>query len=212
MLVSSGPRSLADGHCSRLAYSYLRQTRARAERRGHVLQFRRMRHGCGVNGNCFSHSPVFHGHDFFPATTQPGRRPVDVASERPLILSDHTLADRTGLNHAMGHESLGCSSASALLLETGRGGRTRLFPTKRMKVGSTTQFGKTFTFFLCLFPAACAAGFVLQGGQGKRVLGPGSAWRTCTCIKITSSQPACSGALGCRELARLDVSRSFVHG
>jgi len=115
--------------------------------------------------------PRFHRLYFFPATTQPGRRPVDVGSERHLIFSDHNLADRAGLNHAVDYDSLGWESASALLLETGSGGRTRLFPTQRMEVGSTRWCAnKTFTFLLCLFPAAFAAGFLLQ--VGKAGLGP----------------------------------------
>lgn len=60
-----------------------------------------------VNGNCFCHNPRFPGHDFFPATTQPGRRPVDVAPERLSILSDHDFADHSlsRLNHAFRTEA-----------------------------------------------------------------------------------------------------------
>jgi hypothetical protein len=43
--------------------------------------------GAEANGDCFLFTSfVLLGHDFFffPATTQPGRRPVDVALERRL--------------------------------------------------------------------------------------------------------------------------------
>ena len=134
--------------------------------------------------------PRFHRLYFFPATTQPGRRPVDVGSERHLIFSDHNLADRAGLNHAVDYDSLGWESASALLLETGSGGRTRLFPTQRMGGGLNKVVCKQDVhFFALLIPSSLCCRIPAPGWESGSRAYLGFAWRTCACVKITSSQP-----------------------
>jgi hypothetical protein len=114
---------------------------------------------------------------FVPATTQPGRRPVVVAPERLLILSDHDCVDHARMNHgsrASVIDRLGNDTTNGEI----RAGKLLPRDSDIVQLHGCEVVG-------ILISSSATEGFLPK--VGRRVWLQGSAWRTCVKSLVRSS-------------------------